>query len=66
MVSVRGFAEAAEHAVGVRVESDVVKMCIQAPHAGEDVYPSNYAQRIVEILQPPFFLASRVQSRSTS
>jgi len=26
----------------------------------EDVYPSSYAQRIVEILQPPFFLASLV------
>jgi hypothetical protein len=27
---------------------------------GEDVYPSNRAQSIVEILQPPLFLASLV------
>ena len=27
---------------------------------GEDVYPSNRAQRIVEVLQPPFFLAGLV------
>jgi len=26
----------------------------------EDVYPNNHAQRIVEILQPPFFLANLV------
>jgi len=27
---------------------------------GEDVYPSNHAQRTIEILQLPFFLASLV------
>ena len=50
MVSVRGFAEAAQHAVGVW----------GGFQCGEDVYPDNHAQRTIESLQLPFFLASLV------
>ena len=49
MVSVHGFVEAAQHAVGVGTDSSAV-----------EVFPSNHAQRTIEILQLPFFLASLV------
>ena len=49
MVSIHGFVEAAQHAVGVGTNSSAVKM-----------FPSNHARRTIEILQLPFFLASLV------
>ena len=49
MVSVHGFVEAAQHAVGVGTDSSAV-----------EVFPSNHAQRTIEILQLPFFLDSLV------
>jgi len=49
MVSVHGFMEAAQHAVGVGMDSNAVEM-----------FPSNHAQCTIEILQLPFFLDSLV------